>query len=144
MAYSTYTNHVSIHHQIQLSHIAHTSIITYCIYTNYHITSMWLKCKTCDSMHVVPNVNPMFHRFPIQYLESKPHLRSGQDQGHQYEHIVHRFYFHSRIKANNRFTTQPGYDQHNNRFTTQPGYDQQSWMHVQLTQHMQLRLSHQS
>ena len=26
------------------------------------------------------NVNSKFHRFPIQYLESKPRFRSGQDQ----------------------------------------------------------------
>ena len=94
------------YHQIHLSHISHTSIITYCIYTNYHIIINVTQCKTCDSMHVVPNVNPMFHRFPIQYLESKPHLRSGQDQGHQHEHIVQRSYFQLRIKATLLFQSQ--------------------------------------
>src|SRR4051812_14006235 len=80
-------SHIHIYHQIKYPnitkftyHISYTHnnhIIAY-IQTS-HNTNV-TQCKTRDSMHVVPNVNPMFHRFPIQCLESKPRSRSGQDQ----------------------------------------------------------------
>src|SRR3954462_8920325 len=80
--------HFTIHHSSQNIH-------SYTIYQLSHkkITSIQKQSHSiqCDSnvINVTQcmwyHVNPKFHRFPIQYLESKPCFHFGQDQSHNYE-----------------------------------------------------------
>jgi hypothetical protein len=84
--------------------ISHTHITITIMHTlNYHITLMWLNARHVTLCMRYLNVNPTFHRFPIQYLESKPRFRSGQDQSHyvyfQLRINVCYAYFHSRINV---------------------------------------------
>ena len=53
--------------------ISHTHITITTMHTlNYHMTLMWLNVRHVTLCMRYLNVNPTFHRFPIQYLESKP------------------------------------------------------------------------
>ena len=65
LSIQTSPNSITISH----THITITTMQTF----NYHMTLMWLNARHVTLCMRYLNVNPKFHRFLIQYLESKLH-----------------------------------------------------------------------